>query len=471
MLKRLWLSYFNWYLKFSGLSNNEAENNLSYFRNKLFVSIFILTVALGFMAYIPSAIVAIMLDKWLVFYMDTIGMLVLFFMFFNNKLSLNTKKRLFSINFFALSFALILELGLHGNGTIMLFMLCVLVTLYSGRRAGINTVVINVVFYTVVLLIYYFKWFTFNFYEHTPVEILFIVFVNNILFSLLTVFSVSFLIAQLNRALVKETDLQNALVEKHKKVVVAKEEAERSDKLKTAFLGNMSHEIRTPMYGILGCAELLREYNIDTDFNEYVRVIEDNGNKLLDVITDIVNFSKLETGLLTTCSKPFNIKLSIEAVVKEFASVAKQKGVYLNLSDYIPNKNSAVVSDEVKFKTILKHLIANALKYTSARGSVFVNCSVDDETSQIKFIIEDTGIGIPKDKLADIFSPFYKIDYSNDKALHGAGIGLAISKAYVTLLEGEIGVESTIDFGSAFWFTVAADLQSIEKAKALYLTK
>ncbi|WP_052823436.1 sensor histidine kinase [Neotamlana sedimentorum] len=471
MLKQLWLSYFNWYLKFSGLSRKTKASSLFYFRNKLFVSIFILTVVLGFFAYLASAIVAISLNKWLVVFIDTAGMLVLFFIFLNKKMGLTTKKRLFSINFFALSFALILELGFNSNGTIMLSMLCVFVTLYSGRKAGINTVLITATFYGLVLLISYFEWIIFNFNRNTPIEVIFIVFTNNIMFNFLMVFSVSFLIDQLNRALIKETNLQEKLIKKHKNVVKAKGEAERSNKLKTAFLANMSHEIRTPMYGILGCAELLKDYNIDSEFNEYVKVIQDNGNKLLDVISDIVNYSKLESGLLTANLAPFNIMHSVEDIVKEFTPIAKEKGVYLNLNNDIPKRNNIVVSDVEKFTTILKHLIANALKYTNKDGSILVNCVLDYESSIVKFSVEDTGIGISKDKLSDIFAPFYRIDHSNDDAIHGAGIGLAISKAYSNLLEGEIGVESIVDYGSVFWFTISTNLQSTEKAKALYLTK
>ncbi|WP_458628970.1 sensor histidine kinase [Winogradskyella sp. PC D3.3] len=459
MLKKLWISYHQWYIEYSGFSNEKKKEDLTYFRDKLFVSILILTLALGLMSYIPSAVLAIVLEKWFVFVIDTLSVLVMLFLFINKRMRLATKKTLFSINLFLLSSALTVDLGLNGNGTILLFMLSVLITLYSGKRAGVISVLMSAVFYVIVLFIDFFEGIDFQFFPESPIEILFVVFINNIVFGLLTVFSVSFLVDHLHHSLLKESQLQEELIEKHRNVLIAKERAEESDQLKSAFLTNMSHEIRTPMYGILGCAELLKSYHTDDkDFNEYLNVIESNGKELLDAITDILSISKIETGLMTINKSTFNINDCIDGVYNVFLIDAELKGVDFTLNNFISPQDSIVNSDHDKFTVVLRHLVENAIKYTSEGGRISLTCNVDKSKSQFQFIVKDTGIGIPDDKLEIILNPFYQVDIENKNALHGSGIGLSISKAYVEMLGGCLIIESVVGEGTAFKFSIDIDL-------------
>jgi signal transduction histidine kinase len=461
MLKKLWLSYRHWYIKYSGFSNKSEKEDLTYFRDKLFISILILTLALSSLSYIPSAIMAIALDKWFVFYIDTIAVLVIAFLFFYKRMSLKTKKIILSVNFFLLSFALIIDLGLNGNGTILLFMLSVLMTLYSGEKAGVISVVVTAAFYIIVLLIDYMKWIDLHFFTVFDIEILFIVFVNNIVFGLLSVFSVSFLIDRLHNALLKENQLQDELIEKHKNVIIAKDRAEESDRLKSAFMTNMSHEIRTPMYGILGSAELLKSYQTeDKEYQEFVSVIESNGNELLDVISDILDISKIETGLMTSRISLFNVNDTIQAIYKTFLPEAKLKNVDFTVNNFISENDSLINSDIDKLSMVLKHLIENAIKYTSKGDEIMLSCNVDSNTSQLKFCITDTGVGIPEDKRETIFNPFYQVNVNKNTAIHGSGIGLSISKAYVKLLGGHLSLISEIDEGSTFTFSIDKNLQN-----------
>ncbi|WP_179336859.1 sensor histidine kinase [Winogradskyella ludwigii] len=461
MLKKLWLSYRHWYIKYSGFSNKSEKEDLTYFRDKLFISILILTLALSSLSYIPSAIMAIALDKWFVFYIDTIAVLVIAFLFFYKRMSLKTKKIILSVNFFLLSFALIIDLGLNGNGTILLFMLSVLMTLYSGEKAGVISVVVTAAFYIIVLLIDYMKWIDLHFFTVFDIEILFIVFVNNIVFGLLSVFSVSFLIDRLHNALLKENQLQDELIEKHKNVIIAKDRAEESDRLKSAFMTNMSHEIRTPMYGILGSAELLKSYQTEDDeYQEFVSVIESNGNELLDVISDILDISKIETGQMSIRISLFNVNDTIQAIYKTFLPEAKLKNVDFTVNNFISENDSLINSDIDKLSMVLKHLIENAIKYTSKGDEIMLSCNVDSNTSQLKFCITDTGVGIPEDKRETIFNPFYQVNVNKNTAIHGSGIGLSISKAYVKLLGGHLSLISEIDEGSTFTFSIDKNLQN-----------
>ena len=395
-------------------------------------------------------------------YINTLAVLVVTILFFNKQMSLKTKKIVFSVNFFVLSFVLVIDLGLNGNGTLLLFLLSVLMTLYSGRKAGVISVLVTTIFYIIIISVYYFEWVDLRFFEESSFEVVLIVFINNVLFSLLTVFSVSFLIDQLHNALLKESQLQEELIEKHENVIKAKERAEQSDKLKSAFLANMSHEIRTPMYGILGCAELLKSYNLeDEDYKEYVSVIEGNGKELLDIITDILSISKIETGLMNITKTEFNINESIDDVYKMFLEDAEAKNIHFTLNNFISKRDFIVNSDHNKFTEILKHLIKNAIKYTSKGDSITLSCSLDgSNASQLRFHVSDTGIGIPADKVETVFNSFYQVDVANRSTLNGSGVGLSIAKAYVQMLGGDLELESKEGEGASFWFSIDIDLQN-----------
>jgi signal transduction histidine kinase len=409
---------------------------------------------------VPSVSFAILLDKWFVFYIDTIAMLALAFLFLNKKLNLGIKKKLFSITLLVLSFALIMDLGLDGNGLTLLFLLSVLITLYEGKKEGLISVLVCSVFYVVIVLIFYFEWVQLPFFKDAVLEVIIIVFINTAVFTLIAVISVSFLVDRLHNAFIQEHKLQRELLERHNDVLIAKEKAEQSDQLKTAFLSNMSHEIRTPMYGILGSASLLKFYNTDDeDFKEYISVIENNGVILLDLISDILKIAKIETGLLKAEMSYFNVSESIDAVFKLYQPEAERKMVDFILNNNIAQKDAIIYSDVEKFTTLLKHLVENAVKYTITGDFIVLTCNLDKEKQILNFTLKDTGIGIPEDKMETIFNPFYQIDVTNRNALHGSGIGLSIAKAYVAMLGGELNVESGEREGTTFKFSIAIDFQ------------
>ncbi|MUU77960.1 sensor histidine kinase [Winogradskyella endarachnes] len=459
MWEKLWSSYHQWYINYSHFSKEKGQDELSYFRNKLFVSILVLIMPLGVFSYIPSAITAIILGKWFVFYIDTAAISIICFLFFNNKLSIKTKKVLFSATLFMLAFALTTYIGLKSSSGLLLFMVCILVTLYSGKKAGMKIVLVSSICYSLILVFHYFKIFEFAVFKDELFNVLLIVFVNNILFILATVFSVSFLIDHLHNALLKENQLQKELVEKHKNVLIAKERAEQSDQLKSAFLSNISHEIRTPMYGILGSAELLKDYEAqnDSDFKEFVDVIEENGFKLLDVISGIINISEIETGIMKLNITTFNVVDTISVIYNQYLPETQLKGVLFIFEDNILRDKSTITADEAKLIVLLKKLIENAIKFTSEGDRIVLRASIYNSTLNVS--IEDTGIGVPDDKKDTIFNPFYQVDVSNKNALHGSGIGLSIAKAYAELLGGSLSLVSEEGEGSTFMFSINTDLK------------
>ena len=250
-----------------------------------------------------------------------------------------------------------------------------------------------------------------------------------------------------------------------KELIKAKKHAEESDRLKSAFLANMSHEIRTPMNGILGFASLLKEPNLNGDEQqEYIRIIEKSGVRLLNIINDIVDISKIEAGLMEIHIKESNINEQIDFIHTFFKPEMDRKGIQFFSKKSLPLKKAVIITDREKIYAILTNLVKNAIKYTD-EGSIEFGYILKTE-SQIKvleFFIKDTGIGIPKHRQEAIFERFIQADISDKMARQGAGLGLSISKAYVEILGGKIWVESEEGIGSTFYFTLPYQTEPEEK--------
>ena len=236
-------------------------------------------------------------------------------------------------------------------------------------------------------------------------------------------------------------------------IIYAKEKAEESDRLKSAFLANMSHEIRTPMNGILGFAELLKEPSLSGETQqEYIRIIEKAGARMLNIITNIVDISKIESGQMLVNITETNVNEQIDYLEKFFVTEVENKGLNLFIRNSLPSSEAIIKTDREKLYAILTNLIKNAIKYTE-KGFIEIGCQ--KKVDFIEFYVKDTGIGVPKDRQEPIFERFIQADISNKMAKHGAGLGLSISKAYVEMLGGKIWMESEMGIGSTFYFTIA----------------
>jgi PAS domain S-box-containing protein len=245
---------------------------------------------------------------------------------------------------------------------------------------------------------------------------------------------------------------ENELKEMLKKLFEAKVKAPESDRLKSAFLANMSHEIRTPMNGILGFSELLKTPGLTGDEQQkYIRIIEKSGARMLNIINDIVDISKIEAGLMTLDVTESNINEQIEYIYFFFNPEVEAKGMKLSFNSALPAKEVTIITDREKLYAILTNLVKNAIKYTE-NGEIEIGCNKQHE--YLEFYVKDTGIGIPKDRLAAIFERFVQADIEDRKARQGAGLGLTITKSYVEMLGGNIWVESEEGIGSTFYFTL-----------------
>jgi PAS domain S-box-containing protein len=247
------------------------------------------------------------------------------------------------------------------------------------------------------------------------------------------------------------TDI-TGIKEYEEKLSKAKEKAEESDRLKSAFLMNMSHEIRTPMNGILGFLDLLRNPDLDqAEADTYIDIVNQSGQRLLETINAIIELSKIEAGEAEVRPEVLNLEKLMRFHLDFFLPQAKQRGIFLRIDKQLTGRKALIYSDRNKLDSILTNLIRNAIKFTGRGGITFGNVL---RNNRLVFHVVDTGIGIPPDRLQAIFDRFVHADMAITREHEGSGLGLAIVKAYVDALGGEIKVDSEIGLGSTFTFSI-----------------
>lgn len=264
-------------------------------------------------------------------------------------------------------------------------------------------------------------------------------------------------------------------------LLIAKEKADESNRLKTAFLNNISHEIRTPFNGILGFLSIIQDFDLSgSERDEYINIVNKSAFRLINTINEIVEISQIQTGQLKPIASKVNIKRLIDDLFNKFKADAESKRLEYSLNNDLPIDVTDISTDSTKLNTILSILIGNAIKFTEA-GSVELGIKFRNkaqlgyipdgsigEPIELEFSVKDTGIGIPIDRQEAIFELFMQADFSITRPFEGSGLGLSIAKAYVEMLGGEIWVESDPDnnsgrLGSTFHFTLPYKVITVER--------
>lgn len=261
----------------------------------------------------------------------------------------------------------------------------------------------------------------------------------------------------------KRLKIANEQIEKeqilHREMAQARKQAEEADRTKSEFLANMSHEIRTPMNGVIGMAELLSRTDLDAKQKSFADIIVKSGSALLTIISDILDFSKLGAGQMVIDPAPFELRDAVENIATLFSTHVDEKDIELAVR-ISPDLPEMYVGDVGRLRQVITNLIGNAVKFTE-HGHVFLEITSnsiennkDDKRANIRFKIQDTGIGIPENQLSKIFDQFSQVDESATREHEGTGLGLAISASLVQLMGGDIKVESKVGKGSTFWFDI-----------------
>ena len=437
------------------LTISKSGDGLGYLRERLFISVALVTLFLGSVAYVMSIYNTIRINNKLLFFVSTLGYILMFIIVFGKKL-ISLKSRIYLFVYLSLFLGVIFLFisGSEGSGFLYIMGFNILSAVFLGMSSVFFSFIVTaIVLFAITIII------NFNVIPGSPINLYGTFQFVNVGINSLVIASISIILAilvdNLEKIFIHKERLQEALHEKIDRLFEAKKRAEESDMLKSSFLANMSHEIRTPMNAIVGFSDLvLNQPDITIcEAKEYVETINGSGQYLMNIIGDILDVSLLDTNQLKLSKRKIKLASVFEGLkVLYNPKIKVNKDVNLNFHiapDYV---NTTVYTDEQRLKQVLINLINNAFKFTK---DGYIDVRFEVKNSEIEFSVRDTGMGIEKEKQAIIFDRFVKAEQNETVTnTKGTGLGLAISKGIVDVLGGRIWVESTSGKGSTFYFTL-----------------
>lgn len=313
---------------------------------------------------------------------------------------------------------------------------------FNNTKKILGIIVLGTIFNLLVYLYYYRRW------VYKPISL-----ITKILET-----KNESLVAELGTLRGEFEHIGNLFKEKHeqrRQLEIAKQKAEESDKLKSAFLANLSHEIRTPMNAIMGFSDLLTDPNLpESERINYLKIINNSGKNLTSIIEDLIEMSKIDSKQITPNFRPLDLDKCLSDLYQALkVTIADQSEIEFAVVKKGKSLATRILTDETKLKQILTNLITNAIKFTKS-GRIEMGYILDEVNDLIEIFVTDTGKGISKANLSVIFDRFRRIEDESSINISGLGLGLSITKAYVNLLGGQIDVKSELDKGSTFSFTI-----------------